>query len=76
MATNQSARQRTRSAMLIAGSMIVLSLYSEISGRDDFSDVPDYIRVLEPPALHFGSGVSEEDFISAATGVFDRLDKE
>ena len=76
MATNQSAVQRTRTAVLIAGLMIILSLYSEISGREEFTDMPDYIRVLEPPALHFASGVSEEDFLSAAAGVFGRLDEE
>jgi hypothetical protein len=76
MATNQSNVQRTRTAMIIASAMIVLTLYTEVSVRSEFTDVPDYIRVLAPPALHFGGGVSEEEFLSGTAEVFSRLDEE
>lgn len=76
MATNQSNLQRIRTATMIATVMIALSLYTEISVRTEFTDVPDYVRVLAPSMLHFGSNVSEEDFVSGATEVFSRLDEE
>ncbi len=76
LATNQTNVQRTRTAIMIASVMIALTLYSEIASRAEFSDSPDYIKVLVPPALQFGGGVSEDEFLSGASKVFTRLDTE
>lgn len=75
IATNQSPMQRARTAAVIASLMIALSLYSEISTQDEFTEIPDYVRVLAPPALNFGGSVSEDEFISNTLTIFERLDE-
>jgi pSer/pThr/pTyr-binding forkhead associated (FHA) protein len=75
IATNQNAMQRARTAAVIASLMIALSLYSEISTEDEFTEVPDYVRVLAPPALHFGGSVSEDEFVANTLSIFERLDE-
>lgn len=76
MATNQNNLQRIRTSVIIASLMIALSLYTEISVRDEFTEMPEYVRVLAPPALRFSGSVSEDKFLSDAVSVFNRLDEE
>jgi len=74
LATNQTATQRIRTAMIVSMVMIVLSLYTEITARSDFSESPDYVRVLSPPPYLVAATVSEVEFVSNAAGVFSDLD--
>lgn len=74
LATNQTPAQRARSAAIIAVLLVVLSLYSEVIFRPEFSETPDYVRVLEPPFLHFSGSVPEEVFLADAAMVFERLE--
>ncbi len=76
LATNQPAGQRTWIALVIASAMIVLSLYPEITARSEFSETPEYVKVLVPPVLHFGGGVTEDEFLIGTAAVFSRLDVE
>lgn len=76
MATNQNNLQRTGSAVIISSLMIVLSLYAEFSSREELPHVPEYVRVLAPPVLHFSGSVSEDEFVSGSAAVFDRLNEE
>lgn len=76
LATNQSTGQRTLIAVVLAGAMIALSFYSDYAARSEFTEYPDYVKILAPPALHFGSGVSEDEFLAGTAEVFSRLDEE
>ena len=73
LATNLTPRHRARSAAAVAIVLVVLSLYSEVIFRPDFSETPDYVRVLQPPALRFTGPVPVEEYLSDAERVFQRL---
>jgi len=76
LATNQTGAQRLKTAISIALVLMVLSVYSEFLFREDFSEIPDYVRVLKPPVYHLGGTISEEEFITNAASVFSKLDAE
>jgi hypothetical protein len=76
LATNQSSSQRWRTAMVVSLLMITLSLYSEITVRSEFSESPDYVRILRPPVFLAASAVDEDTFVTNAAAVFGRLDVE
>lgn len=76
LATNQTAGQRRRTAVVISAVLISLSLYTEMGFDDGFSDRPDYIKLLAPPALQLAGTVSEEEYLTGAAEVFARLEEE
>jgi hypothetical protein len=76
LATNQTGAQRLKTAISIALVLMLLSVYSEFLFREDFTETPDYVRVLKPPVYHLGGTISEEEFITNAASVFSKLDAE
>lgn len=76
LATNQPAGHRTWIALVLASAIVTLSIYTEITSRSEFSETPEYVKVLAPPALHLSGSVSEDEFLSGTADVFGRLGKE
>ncbi len=76
LATNQTSDQRRKTAFIISLVIISLTVYSEMSFNDEFSDRPDYVKKLEPPALRMSGTVSENEYVSDVLVVFEELDQE
>lgn len=73
VATNQSGPQRWKTAAAMATALIAISLYPQLISKPDFSNTPEYVRVLSPPELRFADAVSEQEFAVAIDAVFERL---
>ena len=76
LATNQTSAQRRKTAFIISLILISLTVYSEISFNDEFSDRPDYVKKLEPPALRISGTVSEGEYVSDVLVVFEKLERD
>ena len=76
VATNQSPIQRSRTAIAVSIVLIVLSLYTELGSGPEFSDSPEYVKLLDPPQFMVAGSVTENEFLSSMTVVFDNLDSE
>jgi hypothetical protein len=76
LATNQSPLQRARTAIAVSIVIIALSMYSEMSFDSEFSNTPQYVKLLNPPPFRISGSVTEDEFLSSATVVFDRLESE
>jgi hypothetical protein len=73
LATNQTSEQRRKTAFIISLILISLTVYSEISFNDEFSDRPEYVKKLEPPGLRLSGTVSESEYVSDVLIVFEKL---
>ncbi|NNE37015.1 MAG: FHA domain-containing protein [Gammaproteobacteria bacterium] len=76
LATNQTLEQRLRTSVVISAALIALSIYSEVINQSEFSDSPQYVKLLHPPALRFTDGVEEEQFVADISVVFDKLEND
>lgn len=76
LATNQTQEQRIRTAVVVSAALVVLSIYSDMINESEFSDSPEYVKLLHPPALRFTNGVEEQQFVSELSVVFDKLENE
>ncbi len=73
LATNQTFEQRLRTSVVVSAALIALSIYSEVINQSEFSDSPEYVKLLHPPALRLTDGVDEEQFVSDISIVFENL---
>jgi protein-S-isoprenylcysteine O-methyltransferase Ste14 len=76
LATNQTLEQRIRTSVVISAALVALSIYSEFINTSEFSDSPEYVKLLQSPALRFIDGVDEEHYVSELSVVFDKLESE
>ena len=76
LATNQSFRQRLSTSITISFILITLSLYSEINLDSEFSESANYVKVLIPPLFRVAGTVTEDEFISDISNVFNKLESD
>lgn len=76
LSTNQTQEQRLRTAVVVSAALVVLSIYSDMINESEFSDSPEYVKLLHPPALRITDGVDEQQFVTEISVVFDKLDIE
>lgn len=76
LATNQTFEQRLRTSVVVSAALIVLSIYSEVINQSEFSDSPEYVKLLHPPALRLTDGVKEDQFVTDISVVFDKLEND
>ena len=70
IATNQPSTQRWKIAVSIASILLCISLYPAWLEQTAFSESPNYIKKVKPPAARFARGTSVEQFLDNAGGVF------
>ncbi len=76
LSTNQTQEQRLRTAVVVSAALVVLSIYSDMINESEFSDSPEYVKLLHPPALRISDGVEEQQFVTEISVVFDKLEIE
>lgn len=70
LSTQQASPKRRRIAAIMTGLLVSLNYFNEFAQREDFSIYPKYSSQLYPPALHFSSGISIEDYVTNTDQVF------
>jgi pSer/pThr/pTyr-binding forkhead associated (FHA) protein len=76
LATNQTSQQRRKTAFILSLLLISLTVYTEMSFNDEFSDRPDYVKKLDPPWLRLSGTVSENEYVSDSIIVFEQLEQQ
>ncbi|MBA3582127.1 MAG: FHA domain-containing protein [Gammaproteobacteria bacterium] len=73
LASNFPARRRTVMSMALSASIISFLAFAFYVYQPDFSEEPDYVRVLKPPAYYATSSVSIDEFLKASLPQFDKV---
>lgn len=71
IATNLNSGQRWKFAGTISVVLLCVSIFPELLEQTEFSDMPDYVKEIETPALRAVDGHDLDWFIGESAALFD-----
>jgi FHA domain len=71
IATYQSNAQRWKIAIFLSATIVILSMFSDVIERTEFSLDPHYIAEIKPPILRVVSGADIDKFIQNSSSIFE-----
>jgi hypothetical protein len=74
IATHQASAQRWKIAASISGILLCISIYPEVLEQTEFSESPDYIKEIKPPAVRVAPGSEIDRFLESSAALFDATD--
>jgi hypothetical protein len=74
IATNLTNGQRWKFAVVIASVLLFVSIFPEVIEQTEFSESPDYVIELLPPATRVTRGNTLDGFLEESLRLFDATD--